>query len=216
MSSANFTKQYSNFKDLQGQTFGRLTAIRFMPTKVVAGRRVGYPSWECRCSCGNLTVVIGGNLRAGTAQSCGCLQSELAKARLTTHGMSGSPEFESWRSMWDRCTNPNDASYPKYRDRAPPENWRSFEKFYSDMGPMPGPKHSIDRVNNDQPYGPENCRWATWAEQTRNSPRNVWIEFMGERRILTDWAAALGTNPSVLRVRIKKLGVDAAFKKWTQ
>lgn len=122
-----------------------------------------------------------------------------------------SQEYESWRSMWSRCTNKNNINYKYYKSRTPPESWRSFQQFLLDVGPRPSSKHSLDRVDNEKPYGPDNTVWALPAAQHRNTRANRWIEFGGERMILADWAIRLGLNKQTLRERLDKWPLSKAL-----
>lgn len=105
------------------------------------------------------------------------------------------PLYHTWYSMVARCQNPRAQSYHNYGGRGITvcDRWlESFENFYADMGDRPTPGHSIDRINNDGPYSPENCRWATWEEQANNRRNTVWIEFQGERLSAAQWRKRLG------------------------
>jgi len=146
--------------DLTGQRFGRLVAIKRVSRKP-------YTLWACRCDCGNNTVVRLGHLRAGATQSCGCLVRETS----TTHGQWGTPEYNAWNTMKQRCLNPNNPRWHQYGGRGITvcEQWLPFENFIADMGQKPSPEHSLDRIDNESGYRPDNCRWATRSEQCRNS-----------------------------------------------
>jgi hypothetical protein len=132
--------------------------------------------------------------------------------RSRTHGESSAPEYRVWSGMRDRCSNPNADKYDRYGGRGIQvcDRWnRSFSAFLDDMGRRPSSDHQIDRIDNDGPYSPENCRWATRAEQSRNRSTSRFIELNGERLCLKDWAARIGIGPASLRRRIKR-GWDLA------
>ena len=186
--------------DLSGQTFGSLTVLR---------RNGGGSSktWECRCVCGNIVVCRTGNLRQKSGTKCWCAGRLAKAASQTSHDLSLSAEYQRWTGMMTRCFNPKTKAFPRYGGRGitvSPE-WRSFEAFLADIGPLPSRDHSIERIDNDGPYSPTNCRWATRAEQALNTSSNRMLDFNGEQKPLAEWARWAGLSPDALWARIEKL-----------
>lgn len=129
------------------------------------------------------------------------------------HGMWKSPEYRAWRAMLARTT-----SYSKdavrYADRGiiVCERWAAgFEAFFADMGPKPGPAYSIDREDNDGPYSPENCRWATATQQQRNTSRNHLFTIRGETLSIAEWAERFGLSWSAMYSRVKRGWTEDRF-----
>jgi len=120
--------------------------------------------------------------------------------------MTRTPENQVWQNMRARCLNPNNPRYADYGGRGISvcERWDSFRSFLADMGQRPGPEYSIERIDNDGPYSPENCRWATRGEQRRNTRQTRALTFNGKTQCLTDWAAEVGLSLDGLRHRIKQ------------
>ena len=157
------------FIDLTGQRFGRLVVKRRTDNAKYGGAR-----WLCTCDCGENTTCLSGNLRGGKSKSCGCFNKEIAIKTRTTHGMSGTREYVTWRSMKNRCQNPNSTVFDHYGGRGITicKEWvDSFETFYRDMGDKPNGL-TLDRIDTNGDYTPSNCRWATQSVQCRNQRRN--------------------------------------------
>jgi hypothetical protein len=197
--------------DLTGQKFGLLKVVE------EAGRsNAGKVLWRCVCQCGNEVTVVGGDLRSGRTASCGCGIVKATVARSRTHGQSGTRLYRIWCAMVTRTTNPNSERYADYGGRGItmcPE-WRtSFEAFVRDMGSTYADGLTIDRIDVNGNYEPGNCRWATYAEQSRNTRRSRRLTFRGQTKTVAEWNELLGLKPGVVLSRIDECGwsVDRAL-----
>lgn len=185
--------------DQTGKIYGRLLVLRRAD---VIGNEA---SWICKCECGNETTVVGGNLKKGYTTSCGCYHREKLSERLTTHGMTDTPEYKAWCEMKSRCFSPSNTSYLNYGGRGITVHldWiESFENFYSYIGSKPTPEHSVERMNVNGNYEPGNVCWATQFEQARNKRNNTFLEYKGEVKIIQDIIRDTGEPATTLRRHI--------------
>lgn len=211
----------SQLNDRTGQRYGRLTVLYRGEDKVYPnGRKV--VQWVCQCDCGNQTTVATTSLGQGLTQSCGCLNDEKRKSSETKykkHGHKKERIYETWHGMKQRCLNSNSDKYELYGGRGITicEEWKNdFQKFY-DWAMANGYNDSltIDRIDVDKGYCPENCRWTNAKIQQRNKRDNKLITFNGETHCLAEWAEITGINRSTISSRIDKSGwsVEDALTK---
>jgi hypothetical protein len=153
--------------DIAGQQFGKLTVVGKAPNKVLNGGR-SMTAWRCRCECGLLVDVLTNSLRRGLSTTCGATSCRNLKPKV--HGKTRSPEWNSWVQMKTRCLNPRATQYKYYGGRGISicERWMDFSNFYADMGDKPTPEFTIERVDVNGDYCPENCVWLHKSEQSKN------------------------------------------------
>lgn len=201
-------------KDITGMKFNKLTAIK--PTGEIRHRTY---MWLLQCDCGNMTTSTISRLKNETKKSCGCNLKEKRKPRPDvsermknsgTHGQTGSRTYASWNSMKGRCLNPADKDFKNYGGRGVKitEDWiSSFESFLKDMGERPQGM-TIDRINVNGNYEPENCRWATPHIQANNTRVCRYVEYQGKTQTASEWAREVGLEIKTLQYRLR-VGWDA-------
>lgn len=198
---------HPNVQNLANHRFGRLTVLR-----LTERRQSGGVVWLCACECGNACMARGCDLKSGNTKSCGCLNREETVARSVTHGATRggkhTAEYEAWAGAGKRCTNPKDRFFRDYGGRGITvcDRWKSFALFLADMGERPSPKHSIDRIDPDGNYDPDNCRWADIKTQSRNKRNAQMLTLNGVTRNIANWADLTGIHYRTLKSRINQQG----------
>lgn len=200
-----------------GDKFSKLTVVGFVGVNKHKKR-----VWLCKCDCGNLVKVVSGHLLDYHSTSCGCtrLQNSIKATKIsnTKHGMKGTKEYHAWSEMKQRCTNQNAQQYKNYGARGIKvcDRWlQNFENFYADMGKAPDGL-SIDRIDVNGDYCPENCRWADNETQQYNRRDTVKITFNGITENLMYWSKKTGLSTRTLYERLrcnKKIKIPWSIEK---
>ena len=196
--------------DLTGQKFGRLIVI-----KRVENAKDKQAQWLCQCECGNTVVVKSIYLRTGDTRSCGCFKRERTAETHTKHGLVHTRIYKIWCDIKYRCFNAHHSHYKDYGGRGiiMCDEWnKNFQKFY-DWAMSNGYDENakkyectIDRIDNNKGYSPDNCRWVTMKEQTKNKRNSIILTYKGETHCLVDWAEIVGIGYGTLLSRINKYG----------
>jgi hypothetical protein len=207
-------------QDLSGHKWNRLECLGF------AYRKGKAYFWWFRCDCGTVKIIDSKPVKQGKVKSCGCLHRErgatIARMHLQTHGhaLENKPSrvYTIWATMKQRCENPLASKYQNYGGRGIlvcPSWSKNFERFLLDMGEPPSDQHQIERIDNNDDYYPENCRWATRKEQARNRRDNHLLTFQGKTATMVEWAEITGLRYDNIKNRINRLKwpVDLALTK---
>lgn len=194
----------SKFKDETGIKHDLLTPIAYKSIKTKSGKRRIY--WDCICDCGgHITLEASALRRTDRFHSCGCYARLMVSKANSTHRLTGTRVYRSWSSARQRCNNPSDTNYKNYGGRGITmcERWNKFENFLADMGYPPSENHTIERIDVNGNYEPENCRWDTPVEQARNRRSSKYYEFSGKKMILKEWSEYLNVKEMTLKYRLK-------------
>jgi hypothetical protein len=191
-----------------GKTYGRWTIIDTAARQRYACGRVAI-AWLCKCECGTVRRVLDQSLRRGASTSCGCYHREVTR-RNAKHGHAAgglsSVEYTAWENMKARCFNPANSEFRNYGGRGITvcQRWAAdFRNFLSDMGPRPDGQ-SLERLDVNGDYTPENCRWVPIADQLRNTRRNKRITHDGRTEVVAEWARELSLPERTLHGWIAK------------
>ena len=194
-------KQLFRIKDHTGQRVGL-----FVVTKLIGirspGTSVRTTMWEAQCDCGKVFEIAGSEITRGKTRSCGCYR----RINKLLHGFTGTRTYESWAAMLQRCNNKNNPNYKKYGGNGITvcKRWHSFVHFLKDMGERPIGT-SLDRYPDKRgKYQPNNCRWATPHQQTRNKNNNIHVMVNGNAMCVADAAKELGIAFGTVINHIKK------------
>lgn len=197
--------------DLTGKRFGRLTVIERVNGTVVRGKSPKV-FWRCKCDCGNIREIDGYSLRSGNTQSCGCIFMET----ITKHGGYGERLYKIWSQMKERCNNPHNKHYSYYGGKgvAVCEEWTEYAPFrdWSIKNGYSGGL-SIDRIDPNKGYSPDNCRWITISENSRKASKKHIITVNGISKNCAEWETSLNLGRNAVTHWIKRHGEDYAIKK---
>ena len=206
-SSDGKPKMSGHIKDLTGQKFNRLEVLEF------AGRNKHNTAlWKCKCDCGNITTATTYGLTHGAKKSCGCYHIEKSRENFkdnATHGLSKTQLYTTWKNMRQRCNNPHNKRYSSYGGRGIGicDEWNDYQVFHDWMmehGWEPG--LTLERIDNDKGYSPDNCRIATWKEQVRNRRKTVYLTYKNEKKPLSEWVEIFGLNMKTCYGRLHDYG----------
>ena len=202
------SKGKHSFVDIAGQRFGHLTAIEM----VGVDSKSRLAMWRCKCDCGNEKVIKGKHLRCGEIKSCGCIRKTETAAKLretsTTHGMTNTRLYGIWCGIKSRCYNSHRKKHKEYGGRGITicDEWRDSFEAFRDWALANGYQDNltIDRINNNGPYCPENCRWVSMKEQQNNRRNNRMLTIGDETKTMQQWADKMGIKSRTIQQRLNR------------
>lgn len=183
------------YKDLTGQKFGMLTVIEISKVK---RNNDGHAYWKCVCDCGNHIVVPSNHLKGDITHSCGCINDGKSYTRL----------YAIWKGMRQRCYCKSSSSYQNYGERGIGvcSEWKNsflqFKKWANETGYTD--ELTIERIDVNRDYSPQNCRWATIKEQANNTRRNHYLILNDEKKTIAEWSEVTGIKQNTILYRIRR------------
>lgn len=188
------------YSDCINKSFGMLTVLDLHSSTSRRGVKA-----VCKCSCGNVTTTNMRQILRGGVVSCGCYKVSLAKTLNASHGKSSTNEYCVWQGMHTRCRNKKQKAAHNYVNRGIRvcNRWDKFENFYEDMGERPTDDHTLERIDNDKGYSPDNCKWATKSEQANNTRMTRRVLYGGVCKPASDWDRYLGFPVGTVSRRLR-------------
>lgn len=192
----------NTYEKYVGNTFGNLTVLSVDKIYLAGDKWKSAFYVSCRCGINKKVLAADVIRKKRGILSCGCFRLDA----VTKHGKCKTPEYPIWTAMRDRCKNPNNKFYDRYGGRGISicSRWDDYEIFLNDMGRRPSNKHSLDRIDNNGNYCPENCRWATIKEQAHNTSRSIILQYRGERKTMFELADEYKIGRHTLGTRLKR------------
>lgn len=188
--------------DLTGERYGRLQVIKYV------GIKDTHKAYLCKCDCGNKKVITSSDLRSGKVKSCGCYRTQYITNKNKTHGLRKHRLYSIWAGMKSRCYNPNTDSYNRYGARGIKicKEWINDFKAFYDWAMENGYSDdlSIDRIDNDGDYEPNNCRWASDKKQARNKSSNKAFTINNESKSLIELCEEFNINYKTVQDRLNR------------
>lgn len=188
--------------DITGKRYDRLVVVEY-----VGKTSNGHSLWLCRCDCGAETKVTKSNLSCGRQVSCGCKRREQAGVMNKTHGKSGTRLYRIFTNMVSRTENENVPCFSVYGGRGVSicKEWREDFSAFANWAVQNGYSDNLtlDRIDNDKGYCPDNCRWVPWLKQFENRRTTAYIEHNGKRKTIKEWAQVYQLDSKLLRRRLQ-------------